>query len=89
MSFDHTGNILISYSSTEKAVKFWKIGLTNFFSNFFSMKDGYYKSLKFNPVQEDVSQDDKVNIVKFQQMKNSENKVVLIREDKSVEMLTL
>ncbi len=53
------------------------------------MKDGYYKSIKYNPIQEEVSADEKVNIVKFQQMKNKENQIVLIREDKSFEVLTL
>jgi hypothetical protein len=53
------------------------------------MKDGYYKSIKFNPIQEEVTPDEKVSIVKFQQMKNIENQIVLIREDKSVEVLNI
>lgn len=53
------------------------------------MKDGYYKSLKFEPIKVDIKVEDKVNITKFQLMPKHDNKVVLIREDKSVEVLSL
>lgn len=53
------------------------------------MKDGYYKSLKFENIQQEITNEDKANIVKFQLMPKNDNKVVLIREDKSVEVLSL
>ncbi len=52
------------------------------------MKDGYYKSQKLEPIKE-INQDDKINIVRFQLMPKNDNKVVLIREDKSPEVLSL
>jgi hypothetical protein len=52
------------------------------------MKDGYYKSQKLDDIK-DVSQDDKINVVKFQLMPKNDNKIVLIREDKSVVVLNL
>jgi hypothetical protein len=54
------------------------------------MKDGYYKSLKLSTVIADgLPSDNRINIVKFQLMPKSDNKIVLIREDKSVEVLAL
>jgi hypothetical protein len=53
------------------------------------MKDGYYKSTKFSQINEDISHEEKINIVKFQLMTKNDNKIVLIREDKSVEVLSL
>ena len=52
------------------------------------MKDGYYKSQKLEDIS-DINQDDKINIVKFQLMPKNDNKIVLIREDKSVVVLNL
>jgi hypothetical protein len=54
------------------------------------MKDGYYKSLKLNSIiSNDLPVENKINVVKFQLMPKSDNKIVLIREDKSVEVLSL
>jgi hypothetical protein len=53
------------------------------------MKDGYYKSEKFNVIESEIKNEDKINVVKFQLMPKNDNKVVLIREDKSVEVLNL
>jgi hypothetical protein len=54
------------------------------------MKDGYYKSLKLGSIiTNELPPENKINIVKFQLMPKSDNKIVLIREDKSVEVLTL
>jgi hypothetical protein len=53
------------------------------------MKDGYYKQTKFKVIKELISPDEKVNIVKFQLMPKNDNKIILIREDKSVEVLGL
>jgi hypothetical protein len=52
------------------------------------MKDGYYKSQRLEPIN-DVPQDDKINIVRFQLMPKNDHKVVLIREDKTPEVLSL
>jgi hypothetical protein len=52
------------------------------------MKDGYYKSQKLDNIK-DVSQEDKINIVRFQLMPKNDHKVVLIREDKTPEVLSL
>jgi hypothetical protein len=52
------------------------------------MKDGYYKSQKLEPIL-DVTHEDKINIVRFQLMPKNDHKVVLIREDKTPEVLTI
>jgi WD40 repeat protein len=48
--FDSSGNSIISYSAQEHLLKCWKIGLTNFFGNFFSMKE--YRSKLEDKVKE-------------------------------------
>lgn len=53
------------------------------------MKDGYYKSVKFSLINDEVPMEEKLNIVKFQLMPRNDNKVVLVREDKSIEVLIL
>jgi hypothetical protein len=88
LGFDHSGNIIISYSSTEAIVKFWKIGLTNFFSNLFSMKDGYYKQQKLNLLK-DVSDEEKLKNVKIKASTTKDNNLYLRREDSSMEILKI
>ena len=88
LGFDHSGNIIISYSSTEAIVKFWKIGLTNFFSNLFSMKDGYYKQQKLNLLK-DVSDEEKLKNVKIKAYTTKDNNLYLRREDSSMEILKI
>jgi hypothetical protein len=53
------------------------------------MKDGYYKSEKFSVIETEIKNEDKINISKFQLMPKYDNKVVLIREDKSIKVLDL
>jgi hypothetical protein len=53
------------------------------------MKDGYYKSIKLPMIREEYNLEEKITISKFQLMPKNDNKVVLIREDKSVEVLQL
>ena len=91
LTFDSTGNIIVSYSAQENLVKCWKIGLTNFFSNFFSQKDGYYKQQKFKPIKADaqISPDDILKVVSFKLMPKKEHEIILVREDKGVEIISL
>ena len=90
LAFDNTGNIIVSYSAEESLVKCWKIALTNFFSNFFSQKDGYYRQHKFAKINEKISPDEMIQIVKFTLLpKKGEANLVLVREDKNVEVITL
>ena len=86
--FDSTGNILISYSSTECNLKFWKIGLTGFITSFFGMKDGHFKIFKYDPCEE-TKTEDKLNNIKLQLMPNNKGKVMLVREDLSTKVITI
>ena len=89
LTFDISGNIIVSYSSTERKVKCWKIGLTNFFSNLFAAKEGYYKQQTFSEIKEKVSAEDKLSFTKFQTVPNKEHEILLIRENKVVEILKI
>lgn len=53
------------------------------------MKDGFYKIQKFDPIKEEISQEEKMNIVKIQLMPKQQNKIILIRENKSAEVLPI
>lgn len=79
--FDSTGNSIISYSAQEHLLKCWKIGLTNFFGNFFSMKE--YKSKKLPEIKTKIKPEVALANTKFQ-LTNKEGQVLLTREDKSV-----
>ena len=79
--FDSTGNSIISYSAQENLLKCWKIGLTNFFGNFFSMKE--YKSKKLPVIKTKIKPEVALANTKFQ-LTNKEGQVLLTREDKSV-----
>ena len=79
--FDSTGNSIISYSAQEHLLKCWKIGLTNFFGNFFSMKE--YKSKQLPEIKTKIKPEVALANTKFQ-LTNKEGQVLLTREDKSV-----
>ena len=79
--FDSTGNSIISYSAQEHLLKCWRIGLANFFGNFFSMKE--YKSKKLPEIKKEISPEIILSNTKFQ-LSNKEGQVLLTREDKSV-----
>ena len=79
--FDNTGNSIISYAAKEHLLKCWRIGLANFFGNFFSMKE--YKSKKLPQIKKDISPEIILANTKFQ-LTNKEGQVLLTREDKSV-----
>jgi hypothetical protein len=79
--FDSTGNSIISYSAQEHLLKCWKIGLTNFFGNFFSMKE--YKSKQLPVIKTKIKPEVALANTKFQ-LANKEGQVLLTREDKSV-----
>ena len=79
--FDSTGNSIISYSAQEHLLKCWRIGLANFFGNFFSMKE--YKSKKLPEINKEISPEIILSNTKFQ-LSNKEGQVLLTREDKSV-----
>ncbi len=53
------------------------------------MKDGYYKYEKYDVIESPINNEENINVVKFQLMPKNDNKVVLIREDKSVKVLYL
>lgn len=53
------------------------------------MKDGYYKCQKFPPITEEISAEEKLNVVKIQLMPKQQNKVILIRENKSAEVIAI
>ena len=79
--FDSTGNSIISYSTQEHLLKCWRIGLANFFGNFFSMKE--YKSKKLPEIKKEIAPEIILSNTKFQ-LTNKEGQVLLTREDKSV-----
>ena len=79
--FDSTGNSIISYSAQEHLLKCWKIGLTNFFGNFFSMKE--YKSKQLPVIKTKIKPEVALANIKFQ-LTNKEGQVLLTREDRSV-----
>ena len=79
--FDSSGNSIISYSAQEHLLKCWKIGLTNFFGNFFSMKE--YKSKQLPVIKAKIKPEIALANTKFQ-LTNKEGQVLLTREDKSV-----
>ena len=79
--FDSTGNSIISYSAQEHLLKCWRIGLANFFGNFFSMKE--YKSKKLPEINKEIAPEIILANTKFQ-LTNKEGQVLLTREDKSV-----
>ena len=79
--FDNTGNSIISYSAEEHLLKCWRIGLANFFGNFFSMKE--YKSKKLPEIKKQISPEIVLQNTKFQ-LSNKEGQVLLTREDKTV-----
>ena len=79
--FDSTGNSIISYSAQEHLLKCWRIGLANFFGNFFSMKE--YKSKKLPEINKKIPPEIILANTKFQ-LTNKEGQVLLTREDKSV-----
>ena len=79
--FDSSGNSIISYSAQEHLLKCWKIGLTNFFGNFFSMKE--YKSKQLPEIKTKIKPEVALANTKFQ-LTNKEGQVLLTREDKSV-----
>ena len=79
--FDSTGNSIISYSAQEHILKCWRIGLANFFGNFFSMKE--YKSKKLSEIKKEISPEIILQNTRFQ-LTNKEGQVLLTREDKSV-----
>ena len=79
--FDSTGNSIISYSAQEHLLKCWRIGLANFFGNFFSMKE--YKSKKLPEINKDIAPEIILSNTRFQ-LSNKEGQVLLTREDKSV-----
>ena len=79
--FDSTGNSIISYSAQEHLLKCWRIGLANFFGNFFSMKE--YKSKKLPEINKEIAPEIILSNTKFQ-LSNKEGQVLLTREDKSV-----
>ena len=79
--FDSSGNSIISYSAQEHLLKCWKIGLTNFFGNFFSMKE--YKSKQLPAIKTKIKPEVALANTKFQ-LTNKEGQVLLTREDKSV-----
>ena len=79
--FDSTGNSIISYSAQEHLLKCWRIGLANFFGNFFSMKE--YKSKKLPEIKKEIGPEIILANTKFQ-LTNKEGQVLLTREDKSV-----
>ena len=79
--FDSTGNSIISYSAQEHLLKCWRIGLANFFGNFFSVKE--YKSKKLSEIKKDIPPEIVLANTKFQ-LTNKEGQVLLTREDKSV-----
>ena len=79
--FDSTGNSIISYSAQEHILKCWRIGLANFFGNFFSMKE--YKSKKLSEIKKEISPEIILQNTRFQLI-NKEGQVLLTREDKSV-----
>ena len=79
--FDSLGNSIISYSAQECSLKCWRIGLANFFGNFFSMKE--YKSKKLPKINKEISPEVVLANTKFQ-LTNKEGQVLLTREDKSV-----
>jgi len=56
----------------------------------FSVKDGYYKMLNFKKIQKELNLEEKINTIKFQIMPpNTDGKILLIREDKSCEVLKI
>lgn len=63
--------------------------MTTFFS-LFTVKDGYYKMLNLKKVLKEMPLEEKINTIKFQIMPpNSDGKILLIREDKSCEVLKI
>ena len=79
--FDNSGNSIISYSAQEHLLKCWKIGLTNFFGNFFSMKE--YRSKQLPEIKTKIKPEVALANTKFQ-LSNKDGQVLLTREDKSV-----
>lgn len=53
------------------------------------MKDGYYKSQKFDLIREEINPEEKMNTVKIQLMPKQQNKIILIRENKSAEVISI
>ena len=88
--FDNSGNIIISYCSEEYCVKIWKIGLTNFFSSLFSND---YKQIRFNEIKknekDNINKEDLIKNIKFKILPKNPNEILLIREDKSVEVIKI
>ena len=79
--FDSSGNSIISYCAQEHLLKCWRIGLTNFFGNFFSSKE--YKSKQLPVIKTKIKPEVALANIKFQ-LSNKEGQVLLTREDKSV-----
>jgi hypothetical protein len=63
--------------------------LTGFLTTILGMKDGYYKCQKFSAITEDISAEEKLNVVKIQLMPKQQNKIILIRENKSAEVISI
>jgi hypothetical protein len=86
LSFDISGNIIISYCANEGLVKCYKLGVTNFFSSILSNKE--FREYKYNIININ-NKDYIIENVCLENMKNKDNEILLRRENNSVEIIKI
>ena len=86
LSFDISGNIIISYCANEGLVKCYKLGVTNFFSSILSNKE--YRQYKYDIININ-NKDDIVDNVSLECVKKKDNEIFLRRENNSIQMIKL
>ena len=86
LSFDISGNIIISYCANEGLVKCYKLGVTNFFSSILSNKE--FREYKYNIININ-NKDYIIENVCLENMKNKDNEILLRRENNSIQMIKL
>ena len=91
LCFDITGNIIISYSSSENVVKCFKIGVTNFFGKgLFSNQNKPFKSFKLNEIKnKNFKYEEKLDRIKLICNMKKNKEIMLRREDGTLMTLNL